>query len=104
MMEHNETGALGGNLVGHVSDHDGETDWVNPQHYRRGPTVRGETVECIEIVRTIRDYRLATAMKYIWRVGFSGKWDDQEDIRKAMWYLNDFIENPPTNPNWREKL
>jgi hypothetical protein len=48
-----------------------------------------------EVVRHMKDFRLATATKYIWRVGFGGKWDDVEDVRKAIFYLNDFIEHPP---------
>ena len=72
------------------------TDAVNPQHYKRGP------VECITVTREIRDFRLASAMKYLWRVSFQGKENDAEDIRKAMWYLNDFVQNPPKTPNWRE--
>lgn len=79
-----------------------EEDWVNPQHYRRGPLVRftvgqfvsERVVECIEVVRHVPDFRLANAIRYIWRVAFGGKWDDNEDIRKAMWYLTDYVENP----------
>jgi hypothetical protein len=81
-----------------------ESDMVShPTHYTRGPkiaiTVGSKTIvrviECIEVVRHIKDFRLATATKYIWRVGFGGKWDDVEDVRKAIFYLNDFIEHPP---------
>lgn len=55
-------------------------------------------IECIEIIRWIPDMRLATAMKYIWRVAFGGKEPgnnakDQEDIQKAIWYLNDYLNN-----------
>ena len=82
-------------------------DMVNhPSHYisDRGPKVVLDKVvskihggvywvECIDIIRHIKDPRLFTAMKYIWRVAFGGKGDDDEDIRKAIFYLNDWREN-----------
>ena len=82
-------------------------DMVNhPPHYTRGPSItimaheRGlfapfrRSVECIEVIRHVRDMRLANAMKYVWRVAFGGKKDDREDIEKAIWYLTDWLENP----------
>lgn len=76
-----------------------QVDWVNPPHYRRGPKLKiadgvWKMVECIDVVRAIPDYRLANAIRYIWRVAFGGKWNDREDIEKAVWYLNDFLDNP----------
>ena len=74
-------------------------DMVNhPPHYTRGPLIssRGKAVrviECIEVIRHITDFRLATALKYVWRVAFGGKDNDHEDIRKAIWYLNDYLDN-----------
>ena len=76
-------------------------DMVNhPPHYSRGPLVNSlgkaeRFIECIEIIRWIKDMRLATAMKYIWRVAFGGKEgvDPREDIKKAIWYLNDWLEH-----------
>ena len=77
------------------------TDMVNhPQHYTRGPVVirgpLGYRIECIEVIRHIADMRLANAMKYIWRVAFGGKANDREDIEKAIWYLQDWLNNPRT--------
>ena len=96
-------------------------DSVNPPHYRRGPLLRidiGEqitkgistvhhTVSCIEVMRHITDPRLATALRYLWRVAFGGKRDpketeqgrqkDVEDIEKAIWYLRDWVTNPTTD-------
>lgn len=78
----------------------------HPAHYTRGPVLRIKhavltrtgtavhRVECIEIIRHVRDMRLANALKYIWRVAFGGKHDDREDIAKAVWYLNDWLDNP----------
>lgn len=53
-------------------------------------------LECIEVVRHIKDPRLFTAMKYIWRVAFGGKGDgskNHEDIAKAIWYLRDYLDH-----------
>ena len=78
-------------------------DMVNhPPHYTRGPRIdvacgcdhHTHTVECIEVIRHIEDFRLAQAMRYIWRVAFGGKWDDAEDIEKSRWYLQDFLDHP----------
>lgn len=80
------------------------TDMVNhPPHYTRGPRIQahrawgagGSVIECIEVIRHITDFRLATAMKYIWRVAFGGKDNDREDIQKAIWYLTDWLDNEP---------
>jgi Protein of unknwon function (DUF3310) len=91
-------------------------DMVNhPPHYVRGPKVDMTepaksfavglahdvakklwvTIECIEVIRWIKDPRLFSAMKYIWRVAFGGKAgaDDRQDIQKAIWYLNDWLDN-----------
>ena len=75
-------------------------DMVNsPPHYRRGPTVccpncgHSWTLQCIDVIRHIKDGRLFTATKYIWRVAFGGKHNDHEDIDKARWYLQDWLDN-----------
>lgn len=76
-------------------------DMVNhPAHYTRGPTVtcpecnHSRVLEAIEVIRYIKDFRLATAVKYLWRVGFGGKANDVEDVNKAVWYAKDYTENP----------
>jgi hypothetical protein len=81
-------------------------DMVNhPDHYTRGPWIDmsgpagldpgtiGCTLECIEVIRHIKDGRLFNAIKYIWRVAFGGKANDREDIEKAIWYLQDWLDN-----------
>lgn len=90
-----QANTVGGNLAGT------QVDWVNPPHYRRGPMIKvwdgtdfKRVLECIEVVRHVPDFRLANAIRYIWRVAFGGKWNDNEDIRKAIWYLQDYLENP----------
>lgn len=80
------------------------SDSVNhPAHYKRGPKINfigpdGKpaklAVEALDVIRWIPDIRLANAMKYIWRVGFGGKENDAEDIRKAVFYLRDWLQFP----------
>lgn len=81
-------------------------DMVNhPPHYRRGPKVKCPNcdhswqLECIAVIRWIKDFRLATAMKYLWRVAFGGKADDREDIGKAVWYQQDWLDNDVNEHN-----
>ena len=73
-------------------------DWVNPDHYKRGPAIDGRTVEAIEVIRHIRDSRLANAQRYLWRIAFGGKWNNAEDAQKIIWYLNDYLNHPIDEP------
>lgn len=73
-------------------------DPVNPKHYKRGPIIDGRQTEAIEVIRHIRDARLANALKYIWRVGFGGKENNRADISKAVWYLQDWLDHPIDEP------
>lgn len=62
-----------------------EPDMVNhPPHY--ADTVPG--VECIDVARHF-NFNRGNAIKYVWRAGAKG--DEVEDLRKAVWYLNDEI-------------
>lgn len=70
------------------------SDMVNPQHYKRGPVIEGRPTEAIEVIRHVRDARLANAFRYLWRVAFGGKWNNREDIQKAIWYLQDWLDHP----------
>lgn len=54
-------------------------------------------VECIELLRHIKDPRLAHVFVYVWRICFGGKDDDVEDASKGSWFLKDFVEHPPEN-------
>ena len=61
------------------------TDMVNhPHHYTEHPS----GIECIEITRHM-GFNLGNAIKYIWRADL--KTDAIEDLRKAVWYLQDEI-------------
>ena len=68
-------------------------DKVNhPKHYTSHPS----GIECIEIVRH-HNYDIGNAIKYLWRNGLKDEEgmdpiDKQiEDLRKAIWYINDQI-------------
>ena len=69
------------------------TDPVNhPAHYTSDPS----GVECIEITRH-RNFDVGNAIKYLWRAGLKGDGGDPinkqiEDLRKAMFYINDEIK------------
>jgi len=47
-------------------------------------------IECIEITRHF-NFNLGNAIKYIWRADFKG--NSKEDLRKAIWYLQDEINS-----------
>lgn len=70
-----------------------QIDMVNhPKHYTSDPS----GVECIEITRH-RNFNVGNAFKYLWRAGLKediGKDALQkqiEDLRKAVFYINDEI-------------
>lgn len=56
----------------------------HPPHYKHHP----EGIECIQITRHL-SFNLGNAIKYIWRSPYKGQ--NVEDLRKAIWYLNDEI-------------
>lgn len=54
----------------------------HPDHYNTG-----SGTECIDIIRHL-PLSLGTAVKYLWR--FRLKFDPQEDLDKAVFYLRDY--------------
>ncbi len=66
------------------------TDIINhPAHYT-GVTAE---IECIDIARHL-NFQLGNAFKYIWRAGKKGgRGKEIEDLKKALWYLEDSIQN-----------
>lgn len=59
-------------------------DMVNhPPHYNQHP----KQIECIDVIEDNPYPNLANAMRYLWRVSWGGKWDSQEDLNKAVWYV-----------------
>mgnify|MGYP000988766731 CR=1 FL=1 len=60
-------------------------DPVNhPAHYNNIPGI-----ECIKVVRHM-NFNRGNAVKYIWRADDKG--DPIENLRKAIWYLEDEIK------------
>jgi len=68
----------------------------HPPHYTSDPS----GVECIQITRH-RNFNVGNAIKYLWRAGLKDDAKQIEDLRKAVWYINDEIARltrlaPPT--------
>lgn len=70
-----------------------EYDRVNhPSHYMKHPS----GIECIDVTRYY-DFCIGNAIKYLWRSGLKSEEgmediDKQiEDLQKAIWYINDKI-------------
>lgn len=68
----------------------GQKESVNhPSHYNQGK------YECIEVmvetfgIEAAKNFCLLNAFKYIWR---TGEKNGREDIEKAVWYLNKYLE------------
>lgn len=63
-----------------------EKDNVNhPSHYTTHPS----GVECIQVTRHM-NFNKGNAIKYIWRSGLKN--DEAEDLKKAIFYLEDEIK------------
>ena len=63
-------------------------DPVNhPKHYTSDPS----GVECIEITRH-RNFNIGNALKYLWRAGLKDGNSDIQDLKKAVWYIEDEIK------------
>lgn len=60
-------------------------DIVNhPKHYTKHPS----GIECIQITRYM-GFNLGNVIKYVWRADLK---NGTEDLKKAVWYLNDEIK------------
>lgn len=63
-------------------------DMVNhPVHYTSDPS----GVECIEITRH-RNFNIGNAFKYLWRAGLKNEETIIQDLRKAIFYIEDEIK------------
>lgn len=58
----------------------------NPSHYTKHPS----GIECIEITRWM-NFNLGNVIKYVWRAGMKETEPDLDDLKKALWYLQDEI-------------
>ena len=64
------------------------SDMVNhPTHYTSHPS----GIEAIEVTRHM-NFNLGNAMKYLWRAGIKDESKTIEDLRKAVFYINDEIK------------
>lgn len=64
------------------------SDMVNhPQHYTSDPS----GIECIQVVRH-RNYNIGNAIKYLWRAGLKNEEKHIEDLKKAIFYIQDEIK------------
>ena len=62
-------------------------DQVNhPEHY----TSDLSGIECIQITRH-RNFNIGNAFKYLWRAGLKNEDKHIEDLKKAMFYIQDEI-------------
>lgn len=67
---------------------DEQNDPVNhPKHYTSHPS----GVECITITRH-HNFAIGNAIKYLWRAGLKDGNSDIQDLKKAIWYIQDEIE------------
>lgn len=57
-----------------------------PFHYTSDPS----GVECIDITRH-RNFNIGNAIKYLWRAGLKDETKHIEDLKKAIFYINDEI-------------
>jgi hypothetical protein len=63
-------------------------DQVNhPSHYMAHPS----GIEAIQITRHM-NFNLGNAIKYIWRAGLKNEGKHIEDLKKAIFYINDEIK------------
>jgi len=71
-----------------------EVDNVNhPSHYLSSDAQCSgceKKIECIDVTRKMQ-FNLGNAIKYIWRAEHKG--NAKEDIKKAIWYLEDYIKS-----------
>jgi hypothetical protein len=63
-------------------------DPVNhPRHYTTDPS----GIECIQVTRW-RNFNVGNAIKYLWRAGLKDRQEDIQDLRKAIWYIENEIQ------------
>lgn len=55
----------------------------HPKHYNEHPS----GVEAIDIIEHM-PFNIGTAMKYLWRAGLKPNQPMEQDLDKALWYIN----------------
>ena len=75
-------------------------DPVNhPSHYCKGKYESIEVMTEVFGTEAVKSFALLNAFKYIWR---ADKKNGIEDIRKAAWYLQKYLELTEEEPNYYE--
>ncbi len=59
----------------------------HPDHYNENPS----GVEAIAVIRHM-SFNVGNAMKYLWRAGRKDAKKEVEDLKKAVWYIQDEIK------------
>ena len=68
----------------HLKNTETEPEMVNhPAHYNSHP----KNIEAIDVIEDNPFVNLGNAMKYLWRVSWGSKGHDDEDLAKAVWYI-----------------
>ena len=77
-----------GTFEEYCETHPLSNDPVNhPTHYTSHPS----GIECIEITRHY-NFAIGSAIKYLWRQGLKDSNPAVQDLKKAIWYIEDEIK------------
>ena len=66
---------------------------IHPSYYR---TMAYVPCQCLHVIRFM-PFSVGSAIKYIWRAGLKG--DYCIDMKKALFYLDDYVRNPVDWPD-----
>lgn len=78
--------SLGLNIVWKRNNKCADNNVNHPLHYTTHPS----GIECIEITRH-HDFAIGNAIKYLWRAGLKDSDNEVQDLKKAIWYIQDKI-------------
>jgi len=59
----------------------------HPDHYNQHPS----GIECIDVIEHMA-FNIGNAIKYMWRAGLKNDNEHEQDLRKAIWYIEREIE------------
>lgn len=73
----------------YVVDSSANTDDTEPEMVNHPPHYNGHPkgIEAIDVIEDNPFMNLGNAMKYLWRVSWGSKGHDDEDMAKAIWYI-----------------
>lgn len=54
----------------------------HPRHYNLHPA----GIECIDVIEHMT-FNIGSAVKYLWRAGLKPATKEDEDLKKALWYI-----------------